>query len=674
MPLVQKRVLRDFIAFGVLLPMVLGALSFVVLKKQPVRTWRSLMPTVNFKKPALNLKVIVVSHTDKRNWEDLYQSHYFYPKGAWLWLVPKENLKPGARSGPGGNGLAYAVDQKGRFFKYRSTKNVDEGIEFTLVERPIEFVDIVSNGLVVTEDQQAFKKMQARVAQLNKMPTVLKFEEAWGKEESPDVSAELGTVLKPHSILRFAVLWAMFIACGILISRYLSNSHQYLAWALSLPLSLISLLGLLMVGGNVFADRMTLWPLILFGVFSGAWIFLSLQSKKSVLGDAQESLSQLKILSKSRTVWVVSTALILGVGYWLSFFPSYGLTMGDACALMYKAIFVYDYGSYPLVEISKYFGAQSLNASYPPGSSATIGYAMWAVGPEKTKIFFPGQETGSIVLIYAFLSAGLHLSLVAMTVALMRQTFPKQMGTAIIAGLFVLYVMPTTQGFPHAAEEIMWPMFAMALVSTLLWMRTHAGFWAVMAGIFSASLPYFKAESVYQWMILILPWVIMAAIKTKVYGRSWRGYAIAFAITLLPWLLWKIQIHQLGISSFDYLPVTVSKLFGSWESYRQLLEQTWKITMAWGDVHYVKHSAWLVFLTIGVCGVSQILRPNLWLTLPILGLVIYLVAFPSLYLFSTWNPVSLHVFQSWGRVVVPSYLCMGALLYEIAYQHSLKKS
>ncbi len=175
-------------------------------------------------------------------------------------------------------------------------------------------------------------------------------------------------------------------------------------------------------------------------------------------------------------------------------------------------------------------------ATYPYGYSQALALCAWAADLDPERFLWLDDGTGLALLLYRLGVAALAVSALGLLAAHLRD-LGARLGLTLAGPALVLTLFPVFQGRHLAAETLLLPLFAAALL--LITSGGQAGRGGLVAlGLFVAgATTLVKLEGALLLGACVLPW----ALSRRVPGRARQ--AAALALGLLPTLVWRATLE-----------------------------------------------------------------------------------------------------------------------------------
>jgi hypothetical protein len=639
-------------------PLLFSSLVYGLLLLQPRNTWRRLAPAADFPLARLELKVIVLLKEDTYgDLMPLHETQYFYRRGGAAYLVPSERVKVLLRGGADGWSEAYAVDPSGAFYRFRSPGE-SGAVEFKALPGVPEAVQLLAaDALIVSEDRATLTVFESRI------PTLLKGKQIVFMSDSHSVDSVRDDRLSWLVWMRIAVIFSTVLSAWLIIWSLTFSLGPYrpLVSLMGFPALLVSWLWLATAVSGI-PSAFSVLPYLMCCILLAASLWTVLKQEAPFPQWAEFVKYPALNLGRWPATLLVVVFCLLVIRAW-----DQHLTMGDSVKFVRGALYIYDYGRWPLDAVVSDLGPNSLIANYPPGISMCIAAAMWVVGPDPSRMIYPGKVTGSVFLLYgAFLASLNFCFLLAVGLYVKVISPPKWTNWLIIASicLSMLYI-PTARGIFHAGESVIWPLFCLALISGLTWRDTGSSIAGFLTLLMLIGICLLKQEGVAYTVLLILPWLFH---PFRALWRSRRdqfvsaaSFAALLLLLLLPLFTLHFQKRNLGVFSPVYSwPVEgsmVKLIAGYLHAFYVTLQIGFSIRgQTWAPLPLIPVGAMILVAIFFWRKHGRVYEPSV-----LIGTGLFVIVFPIIYVFSTWSPVALLIDASWGRLCVP--VSFNAALY-----------
>ena len=303
-------------------------------------------------------------------------------------------------------------------------------------------------------------------------------------------------------------------------------------------------------------------------------------------------------------------------------------------------------------------------ATYPPGFGIFLAMAMWTVDMDTLRSFLPGNDTSLAILYYRLAIWILNVAfLVLLAGHLIRQSPVRSYlwlaGLAMVAGIF-----PTLRGTHVGAETLLFPLLGSALVLLVAApersyqndrKKSETPFdpFLLLVSVAIAGVALLvKLESALLVAGIFLPWFLFLLARNPAM-RSLRVIAIVALVgvaAIVPTVLWKSGMH------IDNGFFTSPSIGAVWTGRAE-----WVTLLIAALTFLLKLPLWIPLLLLLPAGSILGNRTKFrWsnLLLPAATALLFF-AFVSIYLFSTWPTKTLHIEQSFDRLLyVPALSCI----------------
>jgi hypothetical protein len=200
-------------------------------------------------------------------------------------------------------------------------------------------------------------------------------------------------------------------------------------------------------------------------------------------------------------------------------------------------------------------------ATYPPGYGITLSSLLWAADAPRDGSFLIGPDTSYVILLYRLLIFLLNAALLVGVGTYLSKLQPAWAGTWLVGLVALLLLVPTTAGKHIAAETLLFPMLAAAIVLIAAGQSLGIRGLTALGLAVGALATLVKWEAVILFAVGVLPWLVSSV---RAAGRPSlavvAGWVLLLAAALAPTLLWK---RTLNMDNGFFAPVTWAKFSSS---------------------------------------------------------------------------------------------------------------
>lgn len=543
-------------------------------------------------------------------------SHWSFPRGTRHWVTLQE------RSHGVWAGGFRGVDAQGRFHEPVVTH---EGWGWKPAEVPAWVSEVAERGALVYDSAATRQAFEARVPSLAgaKRVFVLSGDQA---RRVPVSRPRLG--LGSSSWWRLATVFGVMLVGGVLALRHTSAAALALLAACAGGAAAFALWL-----GSVYALGQA-WP--------GAWgpmgILLWLTGAVLVSRPGPPIAFR---LPRGRVLAAVATALVAYTAV-----ATLRLDFDGDCYTTYLQVARYYYWAGQHLPQDPGVAGLVQGGVYPPAFAVLLSVPLWVTDQPRDASLALGPATSLAVVLYRWAIVALNLGVFMALYAYLR-ALPGGSAAAGLGGVVALLLtMPTFRGQHVAAETLLLPWLAMALIASLAGRRFDRPLLAWAGLLVGGLLTLVKLDGLPFLVLLVLPAAL--AVRT---GWSWRReglVATGLALGLVPYVVWRAS-GPLANPAFGQLaPAQVpGQLAG-------LVVQAFKLV--------VKHELWLPLLVALPVAVLWRRREGLRAFLPAAGVLAMSAMWICVYAISTQGTLK-HMETSLPRIMLGPALA--ATLYAL---------
>ena len=267
-------------------------------------------------------------------------------------------------------------------------------------------------------------------------------------------------------------------------------------------------------------------------------------------------------------------------------------------------------------------------ASYPPGYGIVLSTLMWTAEMNPRQSFLLGADSSFAILLYRLLICALNAALLCVMFFHLRRHWAA-------AALVALLLIHTTAGQHIAAETLLFPLLATAIVLIAMRMPAIGVAIAVMSMLVKWEAGLIAAFAVFPWLRL----------------KELKRPAIVAAISLIPVLIWKLT---LTVHNQFFFPPTITRFTASLPQLPSLAGQAVRLMLEDGRLL-------LLVFALPAALYFRLARQRNWTALPVpLGIAALCIGFILIFLFANYDPPT-YLLTSYPRLImVPVF---GAILY-----------
>jgi len=249
------------------------------------------------------------------------------------------------------------------------------------------------------------------------------------------------------------------------------------------------------------------------------------------------------------------------------------------------------------------------------------------------------QSMAKLVGPYFYLAA----ALLVLSVGL-RQTTTQWAAASVVAPFLLIPAFFIGEGSAASgyADFPLAVVYLCCIVNVCEYWNTSALYAARVAGISGALLPLTKAEGI----ILVLA-VMIAAAPVSMRRRDWRAAIWIVLPGVTAWAAWRAMLGVLRVPrESDFVPVSMDYLSSHLDRARSLV--------SWMAQELTNWQAWSYLWIFLLIAVALALRnAQRWRWYPgSVAVLVPLVIYPCVYLFTAWNSVEAHVKSSLPRLLI----------------------
>jgi hypothetical protein len=544
--------------------------------------------------------------------------NFAFPSPRLMWIAPQEAREPSS--------LATRVDVEGRL-QAESGNPSTPGVAGDVLK---EFIE---NGVVLYDDEASRAMALARLPVLSgaKISRVLS-----SPASHPITRRPVANELSFTRWLRVASLLGIALCLGAIAWRWIPQAPWRGVGAVALGFVLAApFLFFLLSWAQVFPLRSPgAWP---YAGWVMAACLLGVTSRRvEAGGSAAERLTQ---QVRSHGGWMIAAVVIVagfcGIGILRMDFEE------DAHShwlLMARSYYVRGR------HVPELLTQHVLAATYPYSYPAAMAVTGWAADTPSGRFFKVNEETAVAILVYRVGASLFNLSTLVLVSCALRSA-GRSSRLAISGACIVLFLFPVLQGGHYAAETLLFPLLASAVVLVEWGLRVERSS-LLAAGLFiAASCALVKLEGAMLAVVCVGPWLMTRWKGWRTFTRPAPWVALAFGA--IPAVLWKAT---LAVRNGIYETPSVKEIIerrqevGSLEGggFTALMKDDWLPLLL-----VILPLAWMIWIRSGTSRADALCRS----AVP-LATFVCILGFPLIYLFSAL-PHAWQLTHSYQRLMMP---------------------
>ena len=291
--------------------------------------------------------------------------------------------------------------------------------------------------------------------------------------------------------------------------------------------------------------------------------------------------------------------------------------------------------------------------SYPPGYGIVLSTLMWASGMSPAESFLFGPDSSLAILFYRLFILSLNAALLLVLATHLKDVGNREIGVVFGTVALTLVLLPTTAGQHIAAETVLFPMMAGAIVLIAAGRRLGAPGLTAMGLAVGGMGTLIKWEATLLFMFAVLPWLVSDALPS--ISRATRAvklkWAATLALSLLPVLVWKLTLK---VQNEFFVPMTWPRFVSSVHLLPGLTVRAVRLMLDDGRL--------VVLLALPGATLFRFWKSPRWTTLVVpVGIGCLFAGLVGIYLFTSYYDANVHLYTSYSRLVmIPTF---GAILY-----------